>query len=99
MDDKPDWRSGDFVAYYANHDFPDFAQEFLRRNPCYRAEFKASQANPKMKGINYRRNMEVLARRWGMIFPFRSRARMYDGPRTLGARAAFNMRYSLSHAR
>lgn len=47
-------------------DFPGFAQEFLRRNAAYRADYEASISDPS-KGPG---SEEVMARRWGLCFPF-----------------------------
>ena len=55
-------RPRDRSAKYARHDFPDFAQEFLRRNTEYRAVHAAAAL-----GIDTAK----LARTWGLHFPFR----------------------------
>lgn len=46
-------------------DFVGFAQEFLRRNPRYRADY--SWAAPAPGTIGQRE--EEIARTWGLIFP------------------------------
>ena len=46
-------------------DFPGFAQEFLRRNPAYRADYKAVMSGPLAEPASE----EVMARRWGLCFP------------------------------
>lgn len=59
-------RSRERFARFAQHDFPDFAQEFLRRNVEYRAQHaQARQVNQP----------EQLARTWGLHFPVRSSGR------------------------
>ncbi len=47
-------------------DLPGFAQEFLRRNPRYRAEHRALAILPAGHAPPAR---EVMARRWGLSFP------------------------------
>jgi len=47
-------------------DLPGFAQEFLRRNPRYRAEHRALPILPPGHASPAR---EVMARRWGLSFP------------------------------
>lgn len=56
-------RPRDRATAYAQHDFPDFAQEFLRRNADYRAQQAAASPGP---------DTEQLARTWGLHFPVRS---------------------------
>lgn len=92
MQEKPDWRSADVADYYAKHDFPDFAQEFLQRNQTYREEYRAAKENSASNIAIHKRNMEVLARRWGMIFPLRSKSGLQVGSSTLGAWAVIDMR-------
>lgn len=54
-------------------DYAEFAQEFLRRNPRYRAEFEvAMRAPPGPAGDRVR---EEMARPWGLAFPVPARAR------------------------
>lgn len=46
-------------------DFPGFAQEFLRRNPSYRAEYRdLMTAGRNRKPVKE----EEMARRWGLSF-------------------------------
>jgi len=46
-------------------DFPGFAQEFLRRNPRYRAEYRdLMTAGRNRKPVR----QEEMARRWGLSF-------------------------------
>ncbi|WP_367348029.1 transcriptional regulator domain-containing protein [Sphingobium yanoikuyae] len=47
-------------------DLPGFAQEFLRRNLRYRAEYHALAILPAGQAPSAR---EVMARRWGLSFP------------------------------
>lgn len=48
-------------------DFAGFAQEFLRRNPSYRAEYRAQMECDTLE--NAEAGQEVMARRWGLCFP------------------------------
>jgi Family of unknown function (DUF6499) len=70
---KSDWRSPIAHAHYGNHDMADFAQEFLRRNPDYQWDYADTIARIAQGHLNEKDEMEVLARRWGMIFPLCSR--------------------------
>lgn len=45
-----------------------FAQEFLRRNPRYRADWE--KVGPMREGSV--QEQEVMARRWGLSFPLRA---------------------------
>jgi len=49
-----------------NLGFAGFAQEFLRRNPDYAADFAESEA--KIKDDAATSAPEVMARRWGLCF-------------------------------
>jgi hypothetical protein len=53
-------RPRDRFAQFARHDFPDFAQEFLRRNSVYRAQHAAA-----LRGGD----AGQLAQTWGLHFP------------------------------
>lgn len=55
-------RLRDRAAQYAQHDFPDFAQEFLRRNAEYRAQHAAASRDA---------DIEKRSRAWGLHFPVR----------------------------
>lgn len=71
MQSRPDWRLTDGDGYYAGHDLVDFAQEFLARNSAYRRDYENTRANIGKDAAHEQVDMEVLARRWGLIFPFR----------------------------
>ncbi|MGH6696302.1 transcriptional regulator domain-containing protein [Sphingopyxis sp.] len=58
-----DWRSPDFLKIFELYDRADFAQEFLRRNPRYRAAYQRAAA-PRRPGAALGR----LARHWGLVF-------------------------------
>lgn len=49
-------------------DLAGFAQEFLRRNPRYRADWE--KVGPMWESSAQER--EVMARRWGLSFPMRA---------------------------
>lgn len=49
-------------------DRPGFAQEFLRRNPRYRSDYR--NVMRARRGSTAER--EVMARRWGLSFPLRA---------------------------
>ena len=62
-------------------DYAEFAQEFLGRNPRYRAEFEvAMRAPPGPAGDRVR---EEMARPWGLAFPVSARARCAHRARAL----------------
>ena len=46
-------------------DFPGFAQEFLRRNPQYRAEYRAVMKSGRSRDLQ---REEEMALRWGLSF-------------------------------
>lgn len=48
-------------------DFAEFAQEFLRRNPLYRAQFRAVMSIAPGPAGDLAR--EEMARSWGLAFP------------------------------
>jgi Family of unknown function (DUF6499) len=67
------WRSASTAAQYAEHDYADFAQEFLRRNAEYRRDYAniaaKAIADPDAASIE----LEGLAGRWGLRFPCKPR--------------------------
>lgn len=82
-----DWRSPSISQEFVGHDNADFAQEFLRRNPDYRREFDEACARIRARGSNLDKEMEGLARRWGMTFPVFARCRAAGCSSTLGTDA------------
>jgi ABC-type sulfate transport system substrate-binding protein len=66
------WRSPLLAEHYKNHDYADFAQEFLRRNAEYRRDYADTHQriadDPEIKI----QEVEGLAGRWGLQFPLRS---------------------------
>jgi Family of unknown function (DUF6499) len=84
MRNRSDWRSQATQQEFAGFDYADCAQEFVRRSPDYRRDYEQVEARIAAGGFHERNEWEVLARRWGMIFPLRPRC---DGQRctcTLG---------------
>ncbi|GLI98007.1 transcriptional regulator domain-containing protein [Sphingobium sp. BS19] len=51
-------------------DLPGFAQEFLRRNPRYRSDYRKVTRQSAREGGTHAR--EVMARPWGLSFPMRA---------------------------
>ncbi|EZP68890.1 hypothetical protein BV96_04124 [Sphingomonas paucimobilis] len=49
-------------------DKPGFAQEFLRRNPRYRSDYRNVMRARRGSTVE----QEVMARRWGLAFPLRA---------------------------
>jgi len=58
-----DWRSQDYLKIFELYDRADFAQEFLRRNPRYRAAYHAAIAPGRSRST-----MRRFARHWGLVF-------------------------------
>lgn len=74
-----DWRLPAAYDYLSDLSAADFAFEFLRRNPEYRADFhNASEQDALGDGVEASRM--GLARRWGLAFPGRpQRSRRCSG--------------------
>ncbi|MFC3308414.1 transcriptional regulator domain-containing protein [Blastomonas aquatica] len=72
-------------------DFPGFAQEFLRRNPQYRAEYHRVMAG---RGRSNPRNQEEMARRWGLSFPMLALSIGSRSASILGRRCMWFCRHS-----
>ena len=66
------WRSPSTADQYRDHDYADFAQEFLNRNPAYRADHAETLARIVQSPETTIDEQEGLARRWGLCFPHRS---------------------------
>jgi hypothetical protein len=56
--------------HYCSHDLADFAQEFLRRNAAYRAQFAALRMHGRDQFTSPR--CAAMARSWGLEFPLSS---------------------------
>jgi hypothetical protein len=68
MPSGPDWRSAAAYAYLDNLSPSELAWEFLRRNPDYRRDCRATAANVDQQA----EFPELLRLRWGLPFPDRS---------------------------
>lgn len=79
------WRSPGYADDYADHDFADFAQEFLRRNPDYRSDHARTveKGDPARDGPGQN---AAIAGKWGLLFRLRSPGRSSHRTRTLAAR-------------
>lgn len=87
MGTGPDWRSPATANELASLDYADFAQEFLRRNPQYCAEYHDLVRRAVGEDLDRQAEMEVLARRWGLRFPMRPRPPRSASTRIVGTRA------------
>lgn len=95
----PDWRSPITAAEFAELDYADFAQEFLRRNPQYCAEYHDLVRRIAVEDLHERAEMEVLARRWGLRFPLRPGPLCNASTRIMVTRAFSSDRRSRRRAR
>ncbi|MDK2770243.1 MAG: DUF6499 domain-containing protein [Sphingomonas sp.] len=66
------WRSPSTADQYRDHDYADFAQEFLNRNCGYQADYADTLARIAQSPGTASNEQEGLARRWGLCFPHRS---------------------------
>ncbi|WP_221220909.1 transcriptional regulator domain-containing protein [Phenylobacterium haematophilum] len=85
MSKRGSWRLSASAETFAEHDFPDFAQEFLRRNPDYRQDHSLITRRNRRGSLTG----DALARtleKWGLVFRLRPRRRSDPGPRYLAAR-------------
>jgi hypothetical protein len=69
MPDCLSWRSMATADHYRDHDYADFAQEFLIRNPDYKADYASTQTRIAQAPETTHNEQEGLARRWGLSFP------------------------------
>jgi hypothetical protein len=72
MPSQSEWRSPESAQAYADYDWGDWAQEFVRRSPDYARDYHAVRAMIAAGEGDAQQDMEVLAQRWGMIFPMQS---------------------------
>lgn len=63
------WRSPAAADQYGDHDYADFAQEFLQRNPAYRRDHAETQDKVAEDPACAPTEEEGLAGRWGLSFP------------------------------
>jgi hypothetical protein len=69
MSDRSSWRSPSTADQYQNHDYADFAQEYLQRNPDYRRDHTETMTNIADDPEIALAQKEGLAGRWGLCFP------------------------------
>ena len=70
-----DWCLPHYADDYAAHDFPQFAQELLCRNPDYQDQYQAIIQVEASDPDHQQQELEGLARQWGMTFPLQPRRR------------------------
>jgi len=63
------WRSPSAAEKYRDHDYADFAQEFLNRNADYRRDHAETQDKMAADPASAMTEGEGLAGRWGLSFP------------------------------
>lgn len=63
------WRSPSTADQYRDHDFADFAQEFLNRNPDFQRDHAETQSRAAAQPAIAETEKEGLAGRWGLSFP------------------------------
>ena len=63
------WRSPSTAQQCQHHDYADFAQEFLQRNPEYRQDYAETEARVAASPHGEQPEKEGLAGRWGLSFP------------------------------
>lgn len=69
MADPSSWRSSASAEHYTEHDFADFAQEFLRRNGDYRREWDDAEKSAATILESPPDTPEDLSSRWGLCLP------------------------------
>jgi Family of unknown function (DUF6499) len=69
------WRSHKTADQYRDHDYADFAQEFLQRNPDYRRDHAETKDRIAQNPATAPAEGEGLAGRWGLSFPHAPRRR------------------------
>lgn len=69
MSPASDWRSTDTAEKLMQLDRPQFAVEFLRRNPDYKNDYGSTQEQIASGALRRDAGLEGLARRWGLSFP------------------------------
>ena len=69
MSGEASWRSPVTADQYRDHDYADFAQEFLQRNTAYRRDYADTQDRIARDPATAPVEEEGLAGRWGLSFP------------------------------
>lgn len=83
MPPASDWRSSSTAKKLMSLDRPQFAAEFLRRNPAYNKDYRNTQEQIASGALGHDAGMERLARRWGLSFPACARHRCVGVARRL----------------
>lgn len=68
----PDWKSAESVEVTKRLDRAGFAQEFLRRNHSYQADYDRAVRRIAAGTLLEADAGRYFARRWGLCFPIRS---------------------------
>lgn len=69
MSEGSSWRSPAAADQYRDHDYADFAQEFLQRNAAYRRDYAETKDRIAWDPVTAPAEEEGLAGRWGLSFP------------------------------
>nr|WP_298166315.1 DUF6499 domain-containing protein [Novosphingobium sp.] len=77
------WRSPSAAEKYRDHDYADFAQEFLNRNADYRRDHAETLGRIVDDPASARIEEEGLAGRWGLSFPHHAGCGSAHQPRTM----------------
>ncbi|RJE84217.1 hypothetical protein D3P04_14595 [Paracoccus onubensis] len=88
MPASTDWRSPRYAEQFKTLDRARMTFQFLRRNRDYRAEYSRIRPQIGQAGTgDDSRGKEIarMARRWGLLFPGRSRPSGPGGPAALAA--------------
>lgn len=80
------WRSTSTADQFRDHDYADFAQEFLHRNAHYCQDFDETGVRIAQSPETAIEEKEGLAGRWGLCFPQRSDGGHAAVPRPVVAR-------------
>lgn len=88
------WRSPSTADQYRQHDYADFAQEFLQRNRGYRNDYAETEARTAAEPQYANDVKEGLAGRWGLSFPHRAGRRPTANPRIVVANRGTRCRHS-----
>ena len=83
MSEGSSWRSTPTADQYRQHDYADFAQEFLQRNHDYRRDHAAMLERIVDHPEATQTEKEGLAGRWGLCFPHFAWRRSTGESRTL----------------
>lgn len=88
MPSSTDWRSRGYNDRFRTLDRAQMTFQFLRRNRRYRAEYSGIRKHMGREASvadATREEIARMARRWGLMFPGRSRPSGIGGPAALAA--------------